>query len=252
VTVQLEGASSLEFRGLEVTGLEATHDGLVALNGVSLAVEGGEIVALVGANGAGKSTLLRCISGLHRPRAGSIRWNGDDLGACPPHAVVDRGVAQVPEGRHLFPEMSVEENLQLGAYRPRARAARRAQLAAIWDLFPRLAERRRQRAGSLSGGEQQMLAIGRALMSRPALLMLDEPSLGLAPRIIDGIVEALVTLHRAGLALLLVEQNVQTALAVAGRAYVLERGRIVREGTGPALLGDPEIRRAYLGPLGHP
>ena len=234
---------------LEISGLHAGYDGLVALSDVSIAVRGGEIVALVGANGAGKSTLLRCISGLHRARSGAIRWNGDDLVALPPHAVVERGVAQVPEGRHLFPEMSVEENLELGAYRPRARAALRDRLASVWDLFPRLAERRRQRAGSLSGGEQQMLAIGRALMSDPALLMLDEPSLGLAPRVIDGIIEALRALHRSGLAILLVEQNVQAALALASRGYVLERGRIAREGAGPTLLGDPEIRRAYLGPL---
>jgi branched-chain amino acid transport system ATP-binding protein len=238
--------------GLEIMGLEAGYDGLVALHDVTLAVGGGEIVALVGANGAGKSTLLRCISGLHRPRAGAIHWKGDDLRACPPHGVVERGVAQVPEGRHLFPEMTVEENLELGAYRPRARAGRRERLSTVWELFPRLAERRRQRAGSLSGGEQQMLAIGRALMSRPALLMLDEPSLGLAPRVIEDIVAALLALHRSGLALLLVEQNVQIALAVASRAYVLERGRVVREGAGRALLGDPEIRRAYLGPLGQP
>jgi branched-chain amino acid transport system ATP-binding protein len=216
---------------------------------VSLTVRAGEIVALIGANGAGKSTLLRCISGLHRPRSGAITWNGADLASLAPHLVVERGVAQVPEGRHLFADMTVEENLELGAYRPRARAAFRERLNRIWDLFPRLAERRRQRAGSLSGGEQQMLAIGRALASDPALLMLDEPSLGLAPRVIDAIARSLDTLHRAGLALLLVEQNVQAALALAGRAYVLERGRIVREGPGRALLGDLDIRRAYLGPL---
>jgi branched-chain amino acid transport system ATP-binding protein len=234
---------------LIVAGLHAGYDGLVALAGVSLTVTAGEIVALVGANGAGKSTLLRCISGLHRPRSGAITWGGVDLAALAPHLVVERGVAQVPEGRHLFADMTVEENLELGAYRPRARAAFRERLDRIWDLFPRLAERRRQRAGSLSGGEQQMLAIGRALASDPALLMLDEPSLGLAPRVIDAIAKALGTLHEAGLALLLVEQNVQAALALAGRAYVLERGRIVREGPGRALLGDPDIRRAYLGPL---
>jgi ABC-type branched-subunit amino acid transport system ATPase component len=234
---------------LEVRGLEATYDGLVALTDVTLTVAGEEIVALVGANGAGKSTLLRCISGLHRPRSGTVRWKGEDLLTRPPHAVVEGGIAQVPEGRHLFPEMSVQENLELGAYRRRARADRRAQLGALWDLFPRLAERRRQRAGSLSGGEQQMLAIGRALMSKPRLLMLDEPSLGLAPRVIEGIVEAMLALQRSGLALLLVEQNVRTALALAGRAYVLERGRVVREGPGRVLLDDPEVRRAYLGPL---
>jgi branched-chain amino acid transport system ATP-binding protein len=234
---------------LHVDNLEAGYDGLVALTGVSLAVHAGEIVALVGANGAGKSTLLRCISGLHRPRAGAVHWCGDDLLALPPHAVVDRGVVQIPEGRHLFADMTVEENLELGAYRPRARVGMRQRLGAVCDLFPRLGERRRQRAGSLSGGEQQMLAIGRALMSDPALLMLDEPSLGLAPRAIDGILDALLALHRSGLALLLAEQNVQAALAVADRGYVLERGRVVREGTGRDLLGDAEIRRAYLGPL---
>jgi branched-chain amino acid transport system ATP-binding protein len=234
---------------LEVDHLAAGYDGLVALSDVSLAVRAGEIVALVGANGAGKSTLLRCISGLHRPRSGAVRWRGDDLLALSPHAVVDRGVVQIPEGRHLFPDMSVEENLELGAYRPRARTGMPERLARVWDLFPRLGERRRQRAGSLSGGEQQMLAIGRALMSDPALLMLDEPSLGLAPRAIEAILDALVALHRSGLALLLAEQNVQAALAVAHRGYVLERGRVVRAGTGQELLGDAEIRRAYLGPL---
>ena len=206
-------------------------------------------MALVGANGAGKSTLLRTIAGLVRPRAGIIRWQGEDLGALSADVVVERGIAMVPEGRKLFGQMTVEENLQLGAYAARARAGTRAKLEEMYRTFPRLRERRSQLARSLSGGEQQMLAIARALMTQPALLMLDEPSLGLAPQMVALIFGLLDQIHRAGLMLLLVEQNVQAALSIAGRAYILEGGRIVGEGSGRALLNDPGVRRAYLGPL---
>jgi branched-chain amino acid transport system ATP-binding protein len=225
---------------------------LPALSGVTLRVEPGEFVALVGANGAGKSTLLRSIAGLVHPGAGLLRWAGDDLRARAPDTIVETGIAIVPEGRKLFPQMTVEENLELGAYAARARAGMRGRLAEMYRIFPRLLERRRQLASSLSGGEQQMLAIARAMMTRPSLLMLDEPSLGLAPQMVSLIFELLADIHRGGIMLLLVEQNVQAALAVAGRAYILESGRIVGEGSGPDLLNDPGIRRAYLGPLAGP
>jgi branched-chain amino acid transport system ATP-binding protein len=216
---------------------------------VTVRVEPGEFVALVGANGAGKSTLLRSIAGLVRPRAGLIRWRGEDLRSRSPDAVVEGGIAMVPEGRKLFPQMTVEENLELGAYALRAREGMHSRLAEMYRIFPRLLERRRQLASSLSGGEQQMLAIARAMMTKPSLLMLDEPSLGLAPQMVSLILGLLAEIHRAGLMLLLVEQNVQAALAVAGRAYILESGRIVGEGSALALLNDPGVRRAYLGPL---
>ncbi len=234
---------------LEVRGLDAAYGELRALEGVSVRIGPGEIVALVGSNGAGKTTLLRVIAGLTRPRAGRVLWRDEDLGGLPPHTVVERGVAMVPEGRRLFGHMTVEENLGLGAFAHRAREGRGASLARVYEIFPRLRERRRQRAGALSGGEQQMVAIGRALMSRPALLMLDEPSLGLAPRIVEAMLEVLRAIHGAGVAVFLVEQNVHAALGLADRGYVLEHGRVVGEGSGRALLADPEVRRAYLGPL---
>ena len=234
---------------LEVRDLEVAYGGLAALSGVTLTVGPGEFVALVGANGAGKSTLLRCIGSLVRPRAGLIRWQGRDLRSVPPDGVVERGIAMVPEGRKLFGRMTVEENLELGAYTGRARGEMRAKIGEMYEIFPRLRERRRQLASSLSGGEQQMLAIGRALMAKPSLLMLDEPSLGLAPQMVDLIFTLLGEIHRTGLALLLVEQNVQVALGLARRAYILEGGRIVGEGSGQELLTDPGVRRAYLGPL---
>jgi len=198
---------------------------------VTLRVEAGELVALVGGNGAGKSTLLRTIAGLVRPRAGIIRWQGDDLGALSADVVVERGIAMVPEGRKLFGQMTVEENLQLGAYAARARAGTRAKLEEMYGTFPRLRERRSQLARSLSGGEQQMLAIARALMTQPALLMLDEPSLGLAPQMVALILGLLDQIHRAGLMLLLVEQNVTFALPHADRVYVLDHARMVWEGS---------------------
>jgi len=234
---------------LEVHDLDATYGELRALVGVGLRVGGDEIVALVGSNGAGKTTLLRCIAGLTRPRAGRILWQGQELGGLAPHWVVERGVAMVPEGRRLFGHMTVEENLSLGAFSSRARLERQATLDRVYAIFPRLAERRRQRAGALSGGEQQMVAVGRALMTRPRLLMLDEPSLGLAPRVVELLLGVLGEINRAGVAVFLVEQNVRAALGLAHRAYLLEHGRIVGQGRGTEVLADPEVRRAYLGPL---
>jgi branched-chain amino acid transport system ATP-binding protein len=234
---------------LEVDGLDAAYGELRALSGVTLRVGAGEIVALVGSNGAGKTTLLRAIAGLVRPRAGRIRWNGADIRGLFPHRLVEQGLAMVPEGRRLFGRMTVEENLGLGAFSPRARPEAGASLEAVYAMFPRLRERRRQHAGSLSGGEQQMVALGRALMSRPRLLMLDEPSLGLAPRVVEALFSVFAEINRAGVAVLLVEQNVRAALALAHRGYVLEHGRITGEGAAAALLEDPEVRRAYLGPL---
>jgi branched-chain amino acid transport system ATP-binding protein len=234
---------------LEIEALDAAHGELVALAGVSLRVEPGEIVALVGSNGAGKTTLLRAVARLVAPRAGYIRWNGEALTGLRPHQVVERGIAMVPEGRRLFGRMTVEENLGLGAFTRRARGDRAATLDEVYATFPRLRERRRQLAGSLSGGEQQMVAIARALMTRPRLLMLDEPSLGLAPRVVETIFAVFGAINRAGVAVFLVEQNVRAALALARRAYVLEHGRIVAEGPAASLLDDAQLRRAYLGPL---
>ncbi len=234
---------------LEVDGLDAAYGDLRALAGVSVRVAPGELVALVGSNGAGKTTLLRAVAGLVRPRAGRIRWQGRDLGGVPSHERVARGVAMVPEGRRLFARMTVEENLRLGAFTPRARGEAAAALDAVYATFPRLRERRRQLAGSLSGGEQQMVAIGRALMTRPRLLMLDEPSLGLAPRVVEVIFAAFAEVHRGGVAVFLVEQNVRAALRLAQRAYVLEHGEVVAAGAAATLLDDPQLRQAYLGPL---
>ena len=234
---------------LEIRHLQASYGGFRALSDVSLSVRAGEIVTLLGPNGAGKTTLLHCVTGLLRPGGGLVAWEGADLTRVRPHQVVERGIALVPEGRRLFAGMTVKENLDLGAFAPRARAARGANLERVYALFPVLRERRRQRVGSLSGGQQQMVAIGRALMANPALLMLDEPSLGIAPRILESIFAVLVDINRAGVAIFLVEQNVRAALGLAHRAYVLEAGRIAREGTGRGLLEDPQVRRAYLGPL---
>ena len=234
---------------LEVRDLDAVYGELRALAGVSVRVEAGEIVALVGSNGAGKTTLLRCITGLTRPRGGLVRWQGEDIRVVRPHQVVERGIAMVPEGRRLFGHMTVEENLGLGAFTPRARRERDLTRDRVYAIFPRLAERRRQLAGALSGGEQQMVAIGRALMTQPRLLMLDEPSLGLAPRIVEAMLGVLEEINRAGVSIFLVEQNVHAALGLAHRAYLLEHGCVVGEGSGAGLLADPDVRRAYLGPL---
>jgi branched-chain amino acid transport system ATP-binding protein len=234
---------------LEVQALEAAHGDVRVLHGVTLSIAAGEIVALLGGNGAGKSTLLKSIAGLLPPRAGTILWEGEDLARIGAHQIVERGLALVPEGRRLFASMTVQEHLDLGAFTPRARAARQASLARVFALFPLLHERRRQIVRALSGGQQQMVAIGRALMTNPRLLILDEPSLGIAPRLVRTILAALAEINRAGVTVLLVEQNVQAALALAHRAYVLESGRITLEGPSAALLSNEHVRRAYLGPL---
>jgi branched-chain amino acid transport system ATP-binding protein len=234
---------------LEVAGVAASYGPFLALSDVTLSLRAGEIVALLGSNGAGKSTLIRCICGLLRPRAGDIRWAGASLAGVPAHAIVERGIAVVPEGRRLFPSMTVAEHLDLGAFAPHARAERARRLDEVHAIFPLLHERGRQRVSSLSGGQQQMVAIGRALMAAPRLLILDEPSLGLAPRVVESILGVLGEINRRGVSILLVEQNVHAALGLAHRGYILESGRIAGEGTGQALLADPHVRRAYLGPL---
>jgi len=234
---------------LEVQDLEVSYGDVRALGGVTLTVGAGEIVALLGPNGAGKSTLLKSIAGLLRPRGGSIRWEGEDLGAVGAHEIVERGLALVPEGRRLFGSMTVGENLELGAFAPRARRVQAESLERVYALFPALRERRGQLVRALSGGQQQMVAVGRALMSAPRLLMLDEPSLGIAPRLVASIFDSLVEINRAGVGVFLVEQNVRASLSFAHRAYVLEGGCVVGSGPAAALLEDPHVRRAYLGPL---
>ena len=231
---------------LVVEGLETAYGGIAALRGISFVVEAGSVVALVGANGAGKSTTLNTISGLLAPRAGSVRFSGREIGGWRADRVASLGLVQVPEGRQVLAPLTVEENLLLGAYARRDREVG-ADLAGIYERFPRLAERRQQFAGSLSGGEQQMLAIGRALMARPRLLMLDEPSLGLAPLIVAEVFRLIESLKAQGATILLVEQNARKALAVADTAYVLEGGRITRSGPAAALRDDPGIVAAYLG-----
>jgi branched-chain amino acid transport system ATP-binding protein len=232
---------------LRLEAVDAYYGDLQALAGVGFEVHEGEIVALVGANAAGKSTTLRVISGLVAPRRGRVLFGGEDLTAVAAHARVDRGIVQVPEGRRLFPFMTVAENLLLGAHTPGARGQRAASLERVWALFPVLEDRRAQLAGSLSGGEQQMCAIGRALMARPRVLMLDEPTLGLAPVLVAKIFETVRAINAAGVTVLLVEQNVRQALTLANRACVLESGRLVLEGRASELLGDERLRRAYLG-----
>jgi len=232
---------------LRLEGIDAFYGDLQALADVSFEVRDKEIVALVGANAAGKSTTLRVISGLVAPRRGRVLLNDEDLTALPAHQRVDRGIVQVPEGRHLFPFMTVAENLLLGAHVDRARGERDRTLAHVYGLFPVLGERRTQLAGSLSGGEQQMCAIGRALMALPRILMLDEPTLGLAPVLVARIFETVRTINGQGVTVLLVEQNVRQALTLAHRACVLESGRLVLEGQARDLLGDERLKRAYLG-----
>ena len=232
---------------LELDAVEVAYGDLPALHGVSLALEEGETLSVVGANGAGKTTMLRAISGLMRPRAGQILLDGERLDSLPSHAIVGRGVVQVPEGRKIFPSLTVLENLELGSYLAAAKARRREGLEQVFRLFPRLKERERQAAGTMSGGEQQMLAIGRALMTRPRVLMLDEPSLGLAPIIVKEIFRIIGEINRLGTTVLLVEQNTRQALALSRRGYVLENGRVVLEGSGVELLGNEHVKRAYLG-----
>ena len=231
---------------LKVDNINVYYGAIHAIKGISFEVNAGEIVTLIGANGAGKSTTLQTVSGLLHSRTGSIEFLGESLMGIPAHKVVSKGLAQVPEGRRVFLQMTVEENLEMGAY-TRSGSGIDADLEKVYTYFPRLMERRRQIAGTLSGGEQQMLAMGRALMSRPKLLMLDEPSMGLAPILVEQIFEIIRTLHRAGTTILLVEQNAQAALNIADRGYVLETGKIVTAGTGAELLASPEIKKAYLG-----
>ena len=231
---------------LSVENLRSGYGRIEALHGVSLNVNEGEIVTLVGANGAGKTTLLRAISGVQPISAGAIRFCGKAIDRMPAHARVALGVAQVPEGRQLFAPLSVEDNLRLGTW-TRRDADVSADIQRVYELFPMLAEMRRGAAGSLSGGQQQMLAIGRALMSKPRLLLLDEPSMGLAPILVDQVLEAVSGLKRDGLTVLLVEQNARAALAIADRGYVIETGEITGAGTGDALLADDRVRAAYLG-----
>ncbi len=232
---------------LSLSDVRAGYGAIEALKGVSLSVGAGETVAVIGANGAGKSTMLMTISGVLRPREGEIRFDGGRIDGLPPHEIVARGVCQAPEGRRIFPRLSVDENLDMGAYAVRDRAAVRAARERVFALFPVLAERRRQAGGTLSGGEQQMLALGRALMTSPRLLLLDEPSLGLAPLLVAQVFRTIRELRAAGTTILLVEQNARAALKTADRAYVMETGRITREGPAADLLHDPAIRAAYLG-----
>jgi branched-chain amino acid transport system ATP-binding protein len=231
---------------LEVSDIHTFYGNIEALKGVSIEVEEGEIVTLIGSNGAGKSTTLRSISGLTRAREGYIRFQDEDITSTPPQQIVALGISQAPEGRHCFQRMTVRENLELGAYLRRDGGVRK-DLERVYDLFPRLKERERQKAGTMSGGEQQMLAIGRALMARPALLLLDEPSMGLAPILVQRIYETIVEINRQGTTILLVEQNANYALDVSRRGYVLETGAVAISDESATLRENPEVRKAYLG-----
>ena len=230
---------------LRVEDIHVYYGAIHAIKGISLSVNEGEIVTLIGANGAGKSTTLHAISGLLKTSSGKISFCGEDLAHTPAHKIVKKGLVQVLEGRKVFKQMTVQENLEMGAYTKTA--ALPENLAKVYELFPRLKERRRQTAGTLSGGEQQMLAMGRAMMSEPKLLMLDEPSMGLAPILVEQTFEIIKELHKKGTTILLVEQNAQAALSVADRAYVMETGKITLTGTGKELAASEEIRKAYLG-----
>lgn len=232
---------------LKLEAIDAYYEDLQALWGISMQVNDGELVALVGPNGAGKTTTLRIISGLLKPAAGSIIFDGHDLGKMPAHKIVELGISQVLEGGKVFTAMSVLENLELGAFVAQARKAKNETLKWVYSIFPRLEERKNQRAGTLSGGERQMLAIGRALMSKPRLLMLDEPSFGLAPILVEQMFQMIKEINRQGVTVLLIEQNVRAALELTNRAYVIENGRIVGQGTGDDLLSFESVRSAYLG-----
>lgn len=232
---------------LEVTGLGVSYGDMIALEGVSIQVNEGEAVTVLGANAAGKTTLLRAISGLVPEREGTIVFDGRPLNALPPHERVELGLVQIPEGRLVFPFLSVEDNLLLGAFAKRARARLTASLDRVYALFPRLPQRRNQMAGSLSGGEQQMLALGRGLMTLPRLLLLDEPSLGLAPLLVQEVIDRVARIRSEGVTVLIVEQNVQQTLKFADRGYVLENGRLALAGSAAELRASDEVRRAYLG-----
>ena len=232
---------------LEVDKIDLFYGDAQALDDISIAAREGELVAIIGANGAGKTTLIRTIAGMIRPRAGAIRFRGQDITGLPSHRICNLGIGQVAEGRQIFPSLTVEENLEMGALLPRSRATMRETLAEVEAMFPRLAERRLQPAGTMSGGEQQMLAIGRCLMGKPELIMFDEPSLGLAPALVQELFRTIRALNEKGMTVLLVEQNVVASLKLAARAYVLENGRIVMTGTGADLLADDRVRQAYLG-----
>jgi len=232
---------------LELSDVHTFYGTIEALKGITIEVHDGEIVTLIGANGAGKSTTLRSISGLNHPRRGKIRFQGADVTNTPAHEIVRMGISQSPEGRKLFSRMTVVENLEMGAFQRKDRAEIKQDMDHVFTLFPRLAERRSQKAGTLSGGEQQMCAIGRAMMARPRLLMLDEPSMGLAPIFVDRIFETIVAINKEGTPILLVEQNALMALDVANRGYVMQTGRIVLEGPASELKTNDEVRKTYLG-----
>jgi branched-chain amino acid transport system ATP-binding protein len=243
VTSKPEGDGAL----LRVEDVHTFYGSIEALKGISLEVHEGEIVTLIGANGAGKSTTLRSINGLNHPRRGSIHFRGRDITRDPPHDIVRRGISQSPEGRKLFPRMSVLENLEMGAFQRSDRSELKGDLERVYSLFPRLAERKQQRAGTLSGGEQQMVAIGRALMARPGLLLLDEPSMGLAPIFVERVFETIVEINKQGTTILLVEQNAMMALDVANRGYVLETGTVALADDAKALRRNEQVRKSYLG-----
>ena len=232
---------------LTLSGVSAGYGSVAAINDVSIAIGEGEAVGLLGANGAGKSTTLRAISGLVRPTAGTITFLGTSIASLPAYKVTELGIAHVPEGRQVFPELTVKENLEIGAYIPSAKASRARTLELVFTIFPVLAERRKQLAGTMSGGEQQMLAVGRGLMLQPRLLMLDEPSLGLAPVVTDATFEKIQEIHAMGTAVLLVEQNVSRALSLVQRAYVLESGKVIMQGTSAELVNNKQVQASYLG-----
>jgi branched-chain amino acid transport system ATP-binding protein len=232
---------------LEVRDIHTYYGNIHALKGISLSVQAGEIVTLIGANGAGKTTTLKTISGLLRPREGAVLLDGQRIDRLPPHKIVELGICQAPEGRRIFPRMTVLENLEMGAFSRKDRAGIQADLERVFQLFPRLRERLQQKGGTLSGGEQQMLAIGRALMARPKILLLDEPSMGLAPILVEQIFQTIVEINQQGTTVLLVEQNALMALSIAHRGYVLETGRIVLADTGKNLAQNELVRKAYLG-----
>lgn len=232
---------------LELSGVSARYGSVPAISDVSITIGEGEAVGLLGANGAGKSTTLRVTSGLVRLTSGTISFLGTDLASLPAHRIPELGIAHVPEGRQVFPEMTVQENLEIGAFVPKAKAERRRSLDLVYGIFPRLADRKKQLAGTMSGGEQQMLAVGRGLMLQPRLLMLDEPSLGLAPVMTDVTFEKIAEIHKMGTAILLVEQNVSRALSLVQRAYVLESGRVMLQGSSAELANNKQVQAAYLG-----